>query len=125
MHAVKRSSLEFRYRYTNGFDTPASSAISSIEAAMYPRRPKISTAASSICCSRTARGIRLLFTTPMRKAYGHAATAARALTSGGLRSLALGTARLLGGLVLLAAARLPGWLYPGAPPPALYGGGGP
>jgi hypothetical protein len=34
MHAVKRSSFEFRYRYTNGLDTPASSAISSIDAAM-------------------------------------------------------------------------------------------
>ncbi len=32
MQAVKRSSLEFRYRYTNGLDTPARSAISSIEA---------------------------------------------------------------------------------------------
>ncbi|GFN04745.1 hypothetical protein Smic_33010 [Streptomyces microflavus] len=45
-------------------ETPASSAISSIEAARYPRCPKVCTAASIICRSRTARGIRLLFTAP-------------------------------------------------------------
>ncbi|CAM5232626.1 hypothetical protein SVIOM342S_06461 [Streptomyces violaceorubidus] len=66
MQALKRSSFEFRYRYTSGLDTPASSAISSIDAAMYPRLPKTLTAASSICCSRTARGIRLVFPAPMR-----------------------------------------------------------
>lgn len=33
MQAVKRSSLEFRYRYTKGLDTPASSAMPSMEAA--------------------------------------------------------------------------------------------
>ncbi|GGV26604.1 hypothetical protein GCM10010245_43670 [Streptomyces spectabilis] len=39
-------------------ETPANSAISSMEAARYPRCPKVRTAASSICRSRTARGIR-------------------------------------------------------------------
>jgi hypothetical protein len=38
---------------------PASSATSSIDAAWNPRREKTRTAASSICCSRTARGNRL------------------------------------------------------------------
>ena len=42
-----------------GLEMPASSAISSIDAAWKPRREKTRTAASSICCSRTARGSRL------------------------------------------------------------------
>ena len=57
--ATNSSSLVPRYAYTMGLEMPASSAISSMLAAWKPRREKTLTAASSICCSRTARGRRL------------------------------------------------------------------
>lgn len=57
--AANVSSFEPRYMYSSGLDTRARSAISSIEAAWYPWSEKTSTAASSICCSRTFRGSRL------------------------------------------------------------------
>jgi len=63
---MNRSSLAPRYAYTIGLEIPACSAISSIEAAWKPRLEKTRTAASSICCSRTARGRRLTGETMLR-----------------------------------------------------------